>query len=165
MKGLYFAIGLVMGAAAGAFATYYIMKDEYVEIPIDISDDEPDEIKEPVEQEEAKDEKVDGEERYRELLREAGYTKETFSSDMPYPISPQDFYMDEDYMKVSLTYYSDDGTLTDDLGDPLDEMEAVGALGRNWRSLLDGCPIDEYYIRNDERECDYEILKDIKYVD
>lgn len=162
MKGLYFAIGLVMGAAAGAFATYYIMKEEYVEIPIDISDEEPSEPKETPE--ETEDKEIDGEERYRELLREAGYTKETFSSDMPYPISPQDFYMDEDYMKVSLIYYSD-GTLTDDLDDPLDEMEAVGALGRNWRSLLDGCPIDEYYIRNDERECDYEILKDNKYVD
>ena len=78
-------------------------------------------------------------------------------SDSPYVIAPEDFGEEEDYERVSLTYYSD-RYLVDDVDEVVDDIEnTVGQDSLNEFGVYED---DAVYVRNDRLKCDYEILLD-----
>lgn len=84
-------------------------------------------------------------------------------SDTPYVISPDAFGEFDDYVLISLTYYSD-GVLTDEDDEPIDDIE--GIVGKDYASHFGEYEEDSVFIRNDRMKCDYEILRDLrKYTD
>ena len=164
MKGFYYLVGLISGAIIGSIVTYNLMKVEYEEIPIDLSDKEEPKKEEPAkdpEQEEAELEKR-AQQRYEELVKKYGYDQDENESDNdPYEISPDEFDDEYEYEKISLTYYSD-GILADDVGDPMDDDDIMASVGLNFESYFSDTKCNAVYIRNDQRNCDYEILRDLE---
>lgn len=76
----------------------------------------------------------------------------------PYVISPDEF--DENgYQTVSLTYYAD-GVVEDDFYDVLDDEEIEEKVGRDSLNHFGEYEEDSVFVRNDELETDYEILRD-----
>lgn len=75
----------------------------------------------------------------------------------PYIISPDEFGEKEDYDTISLTYYQD-GILTDENDEPLENAEQV--IGLNVVEHFGEYEEDSVFVRNDIQHCDYEILRD-----
>ena len=76
----------------------------------------------------------------------------------PYVISPDEF--DEiGYQTVSLTYYAD-GVIEDDFNDIWDDDEVEDKIGRDSLNHFGEYEEDSVFVRNDEEETDYEILRD-----
>lgn len=76
----------------------------------------------------------------------------------PYVISPDEF--DENgYQTVSLTYYAD-GVVEDDFYDVLDDDKIEEKIGRDSLNHFGEYEEDSVFVRNDELETDYEILRD-----
>ena len=72
-----------------------------------------------------------------------------------YEISYDDFG-EEGYEEIELTYYVNDRVLTDDCGDEMEEVDIVSSVGS--LDILDNRKDCELvYIRNTEKEVDYEI--------
>ena len=88
-------------------------------------------------------------------ISELGYDTQ---KDTPYVISPDDFGEFEDYEMITLTYFSD-GVLTDDNKQRLDDAEDI--VGKDFAEHFGEYEDDAVYIRNDERKCDYEIIRDL----
>lgn len=80
----------------------------------------------------------------------------------PYVISPEEFGENEDYDTISLRYYAD-SYLVDDMDELVEDVDnVVGDFANHFGEYED----DSVHIRNDNRKCDYEILKDQrKYLD
>ena len=76
----------------------------------------------------------------------------------PYVISPDEF--DENgYQTVSLTYYAD-GVVEDDFYDVWDDDEIEEKIGRDSLNHFGEYEEDSVFVRNDDNETDYEILRD-----
>ena len=181
-----FLVVAVVGAVSGAFAM-----NKYIHKHYDISekpdDDDADDTEEPtesVEQNEddglSKEEKIikranndilkhvkDPEERKKAeaLLNEYVTLSSIYGGeevvemhDTPYRIMPDQFSEFSDYSAVELTLYPD-GIVADDRDEIVPNAEEL--LGPNFRSMFKEGE-DELYIRNDERCCDYAILKDLQ---
>ena len=73
--------------------------------------------------------------------------------DAPYVISPDEFGEACGYERISLTYYAD-GTLADD------NDEVVDDIGIDFLPHFGEYEEDSVFVRNDQRQCDYEILRD-----
>lgn len=68
-----------------------------------------------------------------------------------------------DYDLISFTYYAD-GVVTDDADDPIDHPELI--IGPDALDSFGEWEDDAVYVRNDDRKCFYEILRDLdKYSD
>lgn len=173
---LFGAFAFVVGAAAGSFVTQKVLRKKYDEI----LEKEIEDVKraysgkkeeDPVEPKEEKT--VDpGTDKYKQVLVEQGYVsyadlKETKGgvervSGKPYVIRPEEFG-EEDYETVSLTYY-EDGVLTDEYDEVIEDVDEV--VGKDSLTHFGEYEDDSVFVRNDEREIDYEILKDMrKYSD
>jgi hypothetical protein len=103
---------------------------------------------------------------YKNIAREEGYIQEEEEEYMPEPyvISPDDFAELDGYNTETLYYFADN-VMTDDEENILDELEDI---------IGDIDPVkhfgeyekDSIFVRNDEKQCDYEILRDTrKYYD
>lgn len=190
MKKAFYAVaflaGAVVGAVSGAFAmNKYIHKHYDISEKTDDADDtDAEEPFESVEQNEddglSKEEKIikranndilkhvkDPEERKKTeaLLNEYVTLSSIYGGeevvemhDTPYRIMPDQFSEFSDYSAVELTLYSD-GIVADDRDEIVPNAEEL--LGPNFRSMFKEGE-DELYIRNDERCCDYAILKDLQ---
>lgn len=76
----------------------------------------------------------------------------------PYVISPDEF--DENgYQTVSLTYYAD-GVVEDDFYDVWDDDQIEEKIGRDSLNHFGEYEEDSVFVRNDDEETDYEILRD-----
>lgn len=76
----------------------------------------------------------------------------------PYVISPDEF--DEiGYQTVSLTLYAD-GVVEDDFYNVLDDDEIEDKIGRDSLNHFGEYEEDSVFVRNDDEETDYEILRD-----
>lgn len=161
-----------LGVATGSLATWRYFKTKYEQI----AQEEIDSVKErfskfkkseaPVEKQ---DEPVQDQAVYNEIVHENGYvnysgirTKETKTekndmSDAPYVISPDEFG-DLGYETISLTYYAEDGMLTDDSDDPIDNIDEI--VGTDSLFHFGEYEEDSVHVRNDRLQCDYEILLD-----
>lgn len=82
--------------------------------------------------------------------------KEDRSEEGPYQISEDEFSEFADYTPLSLTYYSGDDVLTDEMDMAMDDYE--DSVGTGFRDLLRTDSV--IYIRNDAKKCDYEISLD-----
>lgn len=75
----------------------------------------------------------------------------------PYVIPPEEFGEEEEYEKVSLTYYSD-GVLADENDEVVDDVDAK--VGLDSLDTFGRFEDDAVHIRNDGMKCYYEILRD-----
>ena len=82
----------------------------------------------------------------------------------PYVISPEEFYDEENYEKITLTYFGIDRILADDDNCMVEDIES--AVGNDWEDRIGEYVQGAVYVRNDARQCDYEILYvDARYID
>jgi len=75
----------------------------------------------------------------------------------PYMITSEEFGEKDGYSLISFTYYAD-GILADDENYIIENMREN--VGFEWINYLGEYEDDAIYVRNDEKECDYEILFD-----
>ena len=172
-----------MGAAIGSAVTWKLLRTKYEKL----AQDEIDEMREYYEKKVAKveehfepetkedlDESTDEElEDYKSEVEKLGYTnyasmskEEKGGSNVAekkiYIITPDEF-SESEYTAESLVYYADD-ILVDDWGDVIEDPELV--VGPDALSSFGQYEEDTVYVRNDDEEIDYEILRDVrKYSD
>ena len=77
----------------------------------------------------------------------------------PYVISPDEYGEIYDYDQIELTYYAD-GVLTDDTDEVIDDVDDT--VGLDSLNHFGDYEEDAVHVRNDERKCDYEILRDLR---
>lgn len=82
----------------------------------------------------------------------------------PYVISPEEFYEEENYEKITLTYFGLDHILADDENCMVEDI--ASAVGTDWENRIGEYVQSAVYVRNDKRQCDYEILYvEARYLD
>lgn len=178
------SIIFVLGAAAGAAVSAYVMKTKYEKIAQEEIDSvkkvysermkksEPTENTEDTSSEEQDDE-INDEEEYASIVArhygipkndlEKGGSESMSVGTKPYTVSPEEFGEKEGYEIISLVYF-EDGVLTDDQHVPVDNIEKT--VGLDSLSKFGEYEDDSVFVRNDFLEIDYEILKDYrKYSD
>jgi hypothetical protein len=170
-----------LGAAAGAFVAWRIVKTKYEQIAQEEIDSvremyrsrlQDEEEPEQVEDEVTPTNKGDFSEMpdvkdYLKILQQTQYTEdinyqkveEEQMSMRPYVISPEDFGEHDDYETISLTYYAD-GTLTDSTDEPIEDVEYV--VGEDSLTHFGEYEDDSVFVRNDRLRTDYEILLDTR---
>ena len=77
--------------------------------------------------------------------------------DKPRIIPPEQFGEIDEYDRISLIYY-EDGILTDDLNDPIDDIEDVVGIG--FDTHFGEYEDDTVYVINDKFKTYYEVLRD-----
>ena len=169
MKGLYFLLGLAIGAGAATLICkkYYDGKiEEEVESvkqafkKTDPSEDkpEPEPVEKTVEHSTPlqKNEGVKDLRDYANLLRKSGYNGPE-KKDPIYTIAPDEFGEDEEnYEQVSLMFYADD-VLCDENDEVMEDRENY--IGDALNHFGEWEP-DAVYVRNELLHIEYEILKD-----
>lgn len=98
--------------------------------------------------------------RYRDIVKDAGYSEEEEDEDMdkPYVIRPEEFG-EEGYVQQSLTYYAD-GVITNERGKIIKNTDEL--IGINPEDHFGEYEDDSVFVRNDRIKVDYEILKDYR---
>lgn len=165
----------VAGAAIGSMVIWKLVKTKYEKI----AKEEIESVKETfsrgrrtrlnmideVDSEDEYEPSEDEKNNYKDIINSNGYsTKKEVDEKMgkPYVISPDDFD-ENDYTTESLTYYAD-GVLTDMYDNIIEDVE--GTVGVDSLSHFGEFEDDSVFVRNDEAEIDYEILRDLdKYYD
>lgn len=171
------------GATIGSVVTWKLVKTKYEQI----AQQEIESVREAFEthetKEATKEELVDDSEepdeaeevtevkQYKATLVGAGYLdkhdellnqEEVYNNmDRPYVISPDD-YGDPDigYDTESLDYYEGDGVLTDSFGEVIENVDEL--VGEDFATHFGDYERDSVFVRNDEMEVDYEILRDYR---
>lgn len=165
MKGLYFLLGLAVGAVSTALICkkYYDGKveEEVESVKQAFKKTEPPEeepepvVKEVVHTLPPKSEVKDLHD-YANLLRKSGYSGPE-KKDPIYTIAPDEFGEDEEnYEQVSLLYYADD-VLCDENDEVMEDRENY--IGDALNHFGEWEP-DAVYVRNELIHIEYEILKD-----
>lgn len=158
------AIGFVLGATAGSLVTWKLLDKKYK----DLANKEIEEIREyyrgklePVGTMKNADvdyvvDKTEKEE-YEEIIDDSNYTVQIDQGEEliePYTISPEEYGEMPGYDTKSWVLYSDD-TLTNEIGEIVYEPEnIIGDALTRFGEYED----DSVYVRNENEECDYEIL-------
>lgn len=78
----------------------------------------------------------------------------------PYIITPEEF-ADSEYSTETLTYYAD-GVIEDDYGETWDYEDICNTIGEDFADHFGEYEDDSVYVRNEYKEIDYEILRDIR---
>lgn len=165
------------GAAIGSAVTWKLVKDKYArlaqeeveavrEVYMKHADDEVEEKLEPTVEEPVATEGVPAfteQERVDYANITSMYTTTNEKGvpkpvKRPYVISPDDFE-DSEYPAVSLTYYAD-GVVEDDFYNVLSDDEIEEKIGRDSLNHFGEYEEDSVFVRNEEEETDYEILRD-----
>lgn len=167
------------GAAIGSGVTYLLIKDKCEKAAQEEIDKIVEEFanREPIEQvceevceseEPIEENEQETQEEYENIVENEGYTaygrdrsnKKEEKNDMkrPYVIEPEE-YGENDYPTISLWYFEGDGVLTDNhqrkIIRNVDEL-----VGEDFADHFGEYEDDSVFIRNDELEIDYEILRD-----
>ncbi len=168
-------LAFALGAATGGAVAWRAAKRKYAAI----AQEEIDSVKEyyrpykpsclvsDVEREEAAElrdlpfeyhDRQDEIDRADEIIERESYGKHPVYtySDTPYQIDLEDFGAGDGYDEIQLNYFAD-GVLTDDMNTPLEDWEQY--VGADYAEPFVKHGADAVYIRNDQRKCDYEILK------
>ena len=160
------------GAAIGSAVTWKLVKTKYEQIANDEIREmrdfyynlasENDDIDEYEDDEDYTPDESEKEE-YENVVESTGYRnysnkkeKEVEDLGRPYVISPDEFDT-EDYEVVSLLYF-DDGVLTDEQYNVIDDVE--GLVGEDSLNHFGEYEDDSVFVRDDEKKIDYEILAD-----
>lgn len=96
---------------------------------------------------------------YTKKLNTEGYTNYSTNekSSKPYVISPEQFGENDEYDRISLTYYSD-SVLADENDEIMDDTE--DSVGSDFMNHFGEYEDDSVFVRNDRLKVDYEILLD-----
>lgn len=169
----------VMGAAVGSAVTWQYAKKKYEQIAQEeiesvkevFSKREPDtEITiDSTERQIARVEKMTGKpdiSEYSEKMQKSYTNYSGFKADekeqeamsnRPYVISPEEFGENEEYERISLTYYADQ-VLADENDELIEDADDV--VGMESLTHFGEYEDDSVFVRNDRLKCDYEILMD-----
>lgn len=172
-----FFVSFVLGASVGSIGTWNYVKKKYERI----AQEEIDSVKEVFSRRESerkgniaiktaaenlKDSGKPNITEYAAILQKAGYTdyagvkteeeKERKMED-PYVIPPEEFGEDEEYERISLTYYADN-ILADENDEMVEDVE--DSVSFESLSHFGEYEDDSVYVKNDARKCYYEILLD-----
>ena len=77
----------------------------------------------------------------------------------PFIIRPDEYGEIHAYETLSLNYYAD-GVLTDELDNPIEDVESL--VPADFADHFGEYEDDVVHVRNDNLECDYEILRDLR---
>ena len=164
------------GAIVGSVVTWKVFKSKYELIEEDIFEEEDDEVEDESDEDSVEtksnfNNKPSLKEAYAERVKQLGYgNAEAEDPDEdeeaevvyePYVIAPEFYGELNAYNTFSLNYYAD-GVLTDDLDNRIEDVESmVPADFAKYFGVYEGDE-DSVYVRNDNRQCDYEILRDTR---
>lgn len=169
------------GAAVGSLVTWRYFKSKYEVVE--------DEIEEKTEEAEGESEEEDPEvlesksnygkkpplKEYVKMVESNGYVPKTHMEEVeeeiangewddkdvyePYIIRPEEYGELHAYETLSLNYYAD-GVLTDELDNPIEDVESL--VPADFADHFGEYEDDVVHVRNDNLECDYEILRDLR---
>lgn len=158
------AVIFLLGAAAGAIVTRYLLQEEY-EHRID---EETAELKDLYSQKARCEEKIaeldkqkadeSAAAHYAKRVQNEGYAahSDQRTTDKPYIITPDEFGELDDYNTVTLFWYAND-ILADEDDEIVDDIPEI--IGDALTHFGDE---DSLYVRNDAKRCDYEVLISLK---
>lgn len=168
------------GVAVGSLVTWRYFKSKYEVVE--------DEIEEKTEEAEGKSEEDDPEvleskmsykkpplKEYVKMVEDNGYMPKTHMEEVeeeiangewddkdvyePYIIRPDEYGELHAYETLSLNYYAD-GVLTDELDNPIEDVESL--VPADFADHFGEYEDNVVHVRNDNLECDYEILRDLR---
>ena len=167
------------GAAVGSLVTWRIFKSRYeivddVEEKIDETEDESEE-EDPEVLESRMNYKKPPLKDYVKMVEDYGYKHKTHMEEVeeelangeqgdediyePFIIRPEEYGELHAYETLSLNYYAD-GVLTDDLDNPIEDVESL--VPADFADHFGEYDDNAVFVRNDNLECDYEILRDLR---
>lgn len=156
MKKTLFAF--VLGAVAGAAGAWFYMNKKYfgpVDEPIE-EEELPKVTREPKSNVDFEKSDVTD---YQKMAKQ--YSEED-EPKPPYVITREEFNDSDMPLRVTYSYF-EDGIITDEYNEIVDDAEVKEAIGEDFVNHFDE---DLVYIRNEQRKCDYEILREgITYVE
>ena len=170
------------GVAVGSLVTWRYFKSKY-----EVVEDEIEEKTEETEGEtETEDEDPEVSEskmsykkpplkEYVKMVEDSGYVPKTHMEEVkeeiangewddkdvyePFIIRPEEYGELHAYETLSLNYYAD-GVLTDELDNPIEDVESL--VPADFADHFGEYEDDVVHVRNDNLECDYEILRDLR---
>lgn len=172
------AVIFTVGAVIGSAVTYKLLETKYKRI----AQEEIDSVKEvffgmhseSINQKETEDEqpKVANEKPnikdYTTVVKDSGYINYSDSNNVKKEeinvkgaprVIPPDEFGEEDYAVVSLSYYAD-GVLADDWDKVIKDV--ANTVGEDFMNHFGEYEDDSVFVRNDDLETDYEILRDTR---
>jgi hypothetical protein len=185
-KAVVFTLGAAIGGVIGSVVTWKIIEQKYKKIADDEIESVIEHFKNKEEKEEIEqfandnddhvvayntDSEITINKDYHTIIEASGYSNDEEDDDedytvtvdngddyiTPFVISPEEFGEKDGYDTKTWMYYADN-VLTDELGDIVSEAENIIGDGlSHFGEFEDGD--DCVYVRNDNIECDYEILK------
>ena len=170
------------GVAVGSLVTWRYFKSKYEAVE--------DEIEEKTEETEGETETEDEDpevseskmsykkpplKEYVKMVEDNGYVPKTHMEEVkeeivngewdnkdvyePFIIRPDEYGEIHAYETLSLNYYAD-GVLTDELDNPIEDVESL--VPADFADHFGEYEDDVVHVRNDNLECDYEILRDLR---
>ena len=168
------------GAAVGSLVTWRYFKSKY-EVVEDDNEEESDNLdKDDQEEFESIETKSDYSKKpplkeYAKMVESNGYVPKTHMEEVeeeiangelddkdvyePFIIRPEEYGELHAYETLSLNYYAD-GVLTDELDNPIEDVESL--VPADFADHFGEYEDDVVHVRNDNLECDYEILRDLR---
>lgn len=168
------------GVAVGSAVTWKIFKSKYEIVDEDFGEDidekeaEPEAEDEPRPSDENEDDiaKVKANlnkkpplKEYVDMVNRFGYSVEEAPDEEekdvyePYIIRPDEYGEIHAYETLNLNYYAD-GVLTDELDNRIEDVESI--VPADFAEHFGEYEDHAVHVRNDERQCDYEILRDLR---
>lgn len=144
----------VLGSAIGSVVTWKLIEKKYK----DLADEEIASVVETFKAQKPKKDISTNE--VKETKTKKKTTKVTENIKQPYIITPEQYGEYDEYKTLSLLYLADDNLINDDneiITEDRDKMLGVNAL-----SHFGEYEDDSVYIRDEDKEIDYEILKSEK---
>ena len=168
------------GVAVGSLVTWRYFKSKYEVVE--------DEVEEKTEEADGETEERDSEvlesemnykkpplKEYVKMVESNGYAPKTHVEEVeeeiangewddkdvyePYIIRPEEYGELHAYETLSLNYYAD-GVLTDELDNPIEDVESL--VPADFADHFGEYDDNVVHVRNDNLECDYEILRDLR---
>lgn len=173
---LLFTAGVVVGSAVTwkiFKSKYEIVNEAFDDDGVEEAEDEPDDSSEeeeqsPIETSSNLNKKPPLKE-YVDMVNRFGYSAAEAPDDEeepdvyePYIIRPEEYGEIHAYDTQTLYYYEVDGVLTDELDNRIEDVESmvVADFADHFGDNLGD--EDSVFVRNDNRQCDYEILRDTR---
>ena len=174
------ALLFTAGVAVGSLVTWRYFKSKYEVVE--------DEVEEKTEEADGETEERDSEvlesemnykkpplKEYVKMVETNGYVPKTHMEEVeeeiangewddkdvyePYIIRPEEYGELHAYETLSLNYYAD-GVLTDELDNPIEDVESL--VPADFADHFGEYDDNVVHVRNDNLECDYEILRDLR---
>ena len=142
----------VSGLVVGSVVTWSVVKNTYEKY----ADEEIESVKERYYE---KEKEFEDREEMNNIISENKYNQKSeevkdLNKRMPYIITPEEFD-DGEYRDITLNYYKD-GVVTDFYDRVVDNYEEL--IGNDFMNHFGEYEDDSVFVRNDERQIDYEVL-------